>query len=95
LGEFPYDERPVHRASIRIPAETAHFRHSDHLARPLLIVGYPADRLPDTDLDKEFDMQVLNNKLAAAVFSLAFSLVMFATAIAPANQGTLLPGVLA
>ncbi|GGD96312.1 hypothetical protein GCM10011515_15260 [Tsuneonella deserti] len=40
-------------------------------------------------------MQVLNNKLAAAVFSLAFSLVMFAAAITPANQGMLLPGTLA
>ncbi len=40
-------------------------------------------------------MQVLNNKVAAAVFSLAFSLVMFASAIAPANGGMLLPGTLA
>jgi|GEM_PF-6834599 len=40
-------------------------------------------------------MQVLNNKVAAAVFSLAFSLVMFASAIAPANGGMLLPGALA
>ena len=40
-------------------------------------------------------MQVFNNKLAAAAFSLAFSLVMFATAIAPANGGMLLPGTLA
>ena len=40
-------------------------------------------------------MQALNNKIAAAVFSLAFSLVMFATAIVPANQGVLLPGVVA
>ncbi len=37
-------------------------------------------------------MQVLNNKAAAAVFSLVFSLVIFATAIAPANGGALLPG---
>ena len=40
-------------------------------------------------------MQVLNNKLAAAVFSAAFSLVMFAAAIAPANHGALLPGTFA
>jgi len=40
-------------------------------------------------------VQVLNNKVAAAVFSLAFSLVMFASAIAPANGGMLLPGTLA
>lgn len=40
-------------------------------------------------------MQTLNNKLAAAAFSLAFSLIMFATAIAPANGGMLLPGALA
>ena len=40
-------------------------------------------------------MQVLNNKLAAAVFSAAFSLVMFAAAIAPANHGVLLPGTFA
>ena len=37
-------------------------------------------------------MELLNNKAAAAVFSLAFSLIMFATAIAPANGGALLPG---
>ena len=37
-------------------------------------------------------MHALNNKLAAAAFSLVFSLVMFAGAIAPANQGMLLPG---
>ncbi len=37
-------------------------------------------------------MQVLNNKAAAAVFSLVFSLVIFAAAIAPANGGALLPG---
>ena len=37
-------------------------------------------------------MELLNSKAAAAVFSLAFSLVMFATAIAPANGGALLPG---
>ena len=30
---------------------------------------------------------------AAAVFSLGFSVIMFAAAIAPANQGALLPGV--
>ncbi|WP_277600248.1 hypothetical protein [Tsuneonella rigui] len=40
-------------------------------------------------------MEVLNNKLVAAVFSAAFSLVMFAAAIVPANQGALLPGVVA
>jgi hypothetical protein len=40
-------------------------------------------------------MQVLNNKLAAAAFSLVFSVVMFATAIAPANGGMLFPGALA
>lgn len=40
-------------------------------------------------------MHLLNNKLAAAAFSFAFSLVMFATAIAPANGGMLLPGALA
>ena len=40
-------------------------------------------------------MQVLSNKLAAALFSAAFSLVMFAAAITPANQGMLLPGTLA
>jgi hypothetical protein len=40
-------------------------------------------------------MPALNNKLTAAAFSLVFSLVMFATAIAPANGGTLLPGGLA
>ncbi|MGN3973608.1 hypothetical protein [Tsuneonella sp. SYSU-LHT278] len=37
-------------------------------------------------------MQLLNTKAAAAFFSLAFSLVMLATAIAPANGGALLPG---
>jgi hypothetical protein len=36
-------------------------------------------------------MQVLSNKFAAAVFSVAFSVVMFAAAIVPANQGALLP----
>lgn len=40
-------------------------------------------------------MQVLNNKAAAAIFSFAFSVVMFAAAIAPANGGMLLPGTLA
>ena len=40
-------------------------------------------------------MQALNNKLVAAVFSAVFSLVMFAAAITPANQGMLLPGTLA
>lgn len=40
-------------------------------------------------------MQVLHNKIAAALFSAAFSLVMFAAAITPANQGMLLPGTLA
>jgi hypothetical protein len=40
-------------------------------------------------------MQVLDSKFAAALFSLAFSVVMFATAIIPANQGMLLPGTLA
>lgn len=37
-------------------------------------------------------MEILSNKAAAAVFSLVFSLVMFATAIAPANGGAILPG---
>lgn len=37
-------------------------------------------------------MQLFDSKAAAAVFSLAFSLVMFAAAIAPANGGALLPG---
>ena len=37
-------------------------------------------------------MEILNNKAAASVFSLVFSLLMFATAIAPANGGALLPG---
>ena len=36
-------------------------------------------------------MQVLSNKFAAALFSAAYSLVMFAAAIAPANHGALLP----
>lgn len=40
-------------------------------------------------------MQVLNNKLAAALFSAAFSVVMFAAAITPANGGMLFPGTLA
>lgn len=40
-------------------------------------------------------MQLMNSKLAAAAFSVAFSLVMFATAILPANGGALLPGTLA
>lgn len=40
-------------------------------------------------------MQLINSKFAAAAFSMAFSLVMFATAILPANGGTLLPGALA
>lgn len=35
------------------------------------------------------------SKLAAAAFSIAFSLVMIATAIVPANGGMLLPGTLA
>jgi hypothetical protein len=47
----------------------------------------------------EFDMQIfassLGSKFVAAVFSLAFSALMFATAIAPANHGSVLPGVLA
>ena len=38
-----------------------------------------------------FDL--LGSKAVAAVFSLAFSAVMLAAAIAPANQGMLLPGV--
>ena len=37
--------------------------------------------------------ELLNSKAAAAVFSLGFSVMMFAVAIAPANQGMLLPGV--
>lgn len=40
-------------------------------------------------------MQIMNSKFAAAAFSMAFSLVMFATAILPANGGALLPGTLA
>lgn len=40
-------------------------------------------------------MQVLNTKFAAVAFSLAFSAMMFATAIMPANGGVLLPGTLA
>ena len=40
-------------------------------------------------------MEVLNNKFVAAVFSIAFSVVMFAAAIVPANQGALLPGAFA
>ena len=40
-------------------------------------------------------MQVLNNKFAAAVLSIDFSVVMFAAAIVPANQGALLPGAFA
>ena len=36
---------------------------------------------------------ILSSKVTAAVFSLAFSAVMLAAAIAPANQGALLPGV--
>ena len=40
-------------------------------------------------------MQILNQKVTAALFSLAFSVVMFTAAIAPANHGSLLPGVLA
>jgi hypothetical protein len=35
----------------------------------------------------------MSSKVAAAVFSLGFSVLMFATAIVPANQGALLPGV--
>ena len=35
----------------------------------------------------------VGSKLAAAFFSLAFSAVMLAAAIVPANQGALLPGV--
>lgn len=37
----------------------------------------------------------VGSKVAAAVFSLVFSGVMLAAAIAPANQGALLPGVMA
>lgn len=37
-------------------------------------------------------MYALNNKVTAAVFSLAFSFVMLAAAIAPANVGTVIPG---
>ena len=40
-------------------------------------------------------MHALNNKLAAAAFSLTFSLIMLSAAIAPANGGMLLPGALA
>lgn len=40
-------------------------------------------------------MPVLNNKLGAALLSAAFSLVMLSMAIAPANGGALLPGVMA
>ena len=36
---------------------------------------------------------ILSSKAAAAVFSLGFSAVMLAAAIAPANGGLLLPGV--
>lgn len=36
---------------------------------------------------------ILGSKFAAAFFSLAFSAIMLATAIVPANQGVLLPGV--
>lgn len=35
----------------------------------------------------------IGSKFAAAFFSLAFSAVMLAAAIAPANHGALLPGV--
>ena len=38
-----------------------------------------------------FDL--LSSKAAAAVFSLGFSVMMLAVAIAPANQGALLPGI--
>lgn len=37
----------------------------------------------------------ITSRLIAAVSAMAFSLVIFATAIAPANQGALLPGVFA
>ncbi|MBD3728862.1 MAG: recombination protein F [Sphingomonadales bacterium] len=37
----------------------------------------------------------IGGKLFAVVFSLAFSAMMLATAIAPANHGAILPGVMA
>lgn len=37
----------------------------------------------------------LSNRLIAAASSIVFSLVIFAAAIAPANQGALLPVVMA
>ena len=37
------------------------------------------------------DFENISGRVFAAVSSIAFSLVVFATAIAPANQGVLLP----
>jgi hypothetical protein len=72
----------------------ADFRHFLELARRLLIRGIRRLGRQIHERGKT-DMHLLNNKLAAAAFSFAFSLVMFATAIAPANGGMLLPGALA
>ena len=69
----------------------AEFGGFPELARPLRSSRHPADD-PQGDRKRDTEMELLNNKAAAAVFSLAFSLIMFATAIAPANGGALLPG---
>ncbi|MCB2086185.1 MAG: recombination protein F [Sphingomonadaceae bacterium] len=42
-----------------------------------------------------FSFENASSQLFAAVASLAVSALVFATAIAPANQGAILPGVLA
>lgn len=41
------------------------------------------------------NIETTTTRLFAAVSSIAFSLVIFAAAIAPANQGALLPVVMA
>jgi hypothetical protein len=94
LGKFPQGERGIHRRFIRRGGKIAELRRFLELARPLLILWHPPDR-PSDRRKRELTVYSLNNKLAAAAFSLAFSLIMFATAIAPANGGMLLPGALA
>ncbi len=42
-----------------------------------------------------FKLSTISNRAIAAVTSLTFSVILFATAIVPANQGSLLPGVIA
>ena len=94
--KIPNRER---RVNAKFDDETegmAEFSHFLELARLVQSNGHPAGSSAGPNQGREFDMQffdAVGSKLAAAFFSLAFSAVMLAAAIVPANQGALLPGV--